>query len=76
MNPLHFSQFVQGAFQTEEFIPLHVPVFKGNEKRYLEKTIDSTFVSSVGTFVNAFEEQIASFTQVKKKSLWCRWMAL
>lgn len=66
MNPLHFSQFVQGAFQTEEFIPLHVPVFKGNEKRYLEKTIDSTFVSSVGTFVNAFEEQIASFTQVKK----------
>ena len=66
MNTLHFSQFVQEAFQTEQFIPLHVPVFKGNEKRYLEETIDSTFVSSVGAFVNTFEEQIAVFTQVKK----------
>ena len=66
MNTLHFSQFVQEAFQTEQFIPLHIPVFKGNEKRYLEETIDSTFVSSVGAFVNTFEEQIAVFTQVKK----------
>lgn len=66
MNPLHFSQFVQVTFQTEDFIPLHVPVFKGNEKRYLKETIDSTFVSSVGAFVNTFEEQIGAFTQVKK----------
>ena len=66
MNPLHFSKFVQHTFQTDKFIPLHAPVFKGNEKRYLQETIDSTFVSSVGAFVNKFEEQITEFTQVKK----------
>ena len=66
MNPKDFSQFVQDAFQTDEFIPLHVPIFKGNEKKYLEETIDSTFVSSVGAFVDKFEEQITNFTKVKK----------
>lgn len=66
MNPIHFSQFVQNTFKTDQFVPLHVPVFKGNEKRYLEETIDSTFVSSVGAFVNTFEEQVTEFNQVKK----------
>jgi perosamine synthetase len=37
------------------FIPLHAPVFNGNEKKYLEECIDSTFVSSVGKFVDEFE---------------------
>jgi perosamine synthetase len=46
----------------DEFIPLHAPVFKGNEKKYVAETIDSTFVSSVGAFVNRFEEDIAKFT--------------
>jgi len=66
MNPKDFYQFVQDAFQTDEFIPLHVPIFKGNEKVYLEEVIDSTFVSSVGEFVDKFEEQITEFTEVKK----------
>jgi len=48
-----------------EFLPLHVPVFIGNEKKYLEETIDSTFVSSVGAFVNRFEEMMASITGAK-----------
>lgn len=47
---------------TDEFVPLHEPVFNGNEKRYLLETIDSTFVSSVGEFVNKFENNIASVT--------------
>ena len=46
----------------EEFVPLHEPVFNGNEKKYLLETIDSTFVSSVGEFVNRFERDIASVT--------------
>lgn len=48
------------------FIPLHAPVFKGNEKKYLEECIDSTFVSSVGKFVDEFEQQMASYTGAEK----------
>ena len=66
MNPLDFSQFIQETFQTKQFIPLHEPVFKGNEKRYLNEVIDSTFVSSIGEYVNKFEDRISEFTQVKK----------
>lgn len=49
-----------------EFIPLHAPVFNGNEKKYLNECIDSTFVSSVGIFVDRFEEMVAEFTGAKK----------
>jgi len=47
-------------------IPLHAPVFLGNEKIYIEECIDSTFVSSVGQFVNCFEEMVAEYTGAKK----------
>ncbi|MDP1725451.1 MAG: LegC family aminotransferase [Bacteroidota bacterium] len=50
----------------EGFIPLHAPVFAGNEKKYLNECIDSTFVSSVGKFVDLFEEKIAEYTGAKK----------
>jgi len=48
------------------FIPLHAPVFNGNEKKYLEECIDSTFVSSVGKFVNQFEEKMVEYTGANK----------
>lgn len=48
--------------QPEGFIPLHAPVFMGNEKKYLEECIDSTFVSSVGKFVDQFEIEMAKYT--------------
>ena len=48
--------------EPEKFIPLHSPLFIGNEKKYLEECIDSTFVSSVGKFVNLFEDQVAEYT--------------
>jgi perosamine synthetase len=44
---------------------LHEPRFIGNEKKYLTECIDSTFVSSVGKFVNEFEEKIANYTGAK-----------
>ena len=37
-------------------IPLSVPNLSGNERRYLEQCLDTTFVSSVGPFVTQFEE--------------------
>jgi len=57
--------FVQDMFNTKEFIPLHEPRFLGNEKKYLNECIDSTFVSSVGKFVDQFEETVAKFTGAK-----------
>ena len=51
--------FIQDIYQTKDFIPLHEPRFIGNEKKYLNECIDSTFVSSVGEFVDRFEEDIS-----------------
>jgi perosamine synthetase len=49
----------------EGFIPLHEPRFIGNEKKYLEECIDSTFVSSVGKFVDKFEQMLCEYTGAK-----------
>ena len=57
--------FIQETHKTKDFIPLHEPKFVGNEKRYLNECIDSTFVSSVGKFVDEFEEKIANYTGAK-----------
>lgn len=59
-------KFIRAKYKTEEFIPLHAPVFRGNEKKYLEECIDSTFVSSVGVFVDKFEEMMNTITQTKR----------
>ena len=57
--------FIRGVFNTDQFIPLHEPRFLGNEKKYLNECIDSTFVSSVGKFVDEFESKIADYTGAK-----------
>lgn len=51
--------FIQKTFSTKEFIPLHEPKFIGNEKKYLNDCIDSTYVSSVGKYVDTFEKEFA-----------------
>ncbi|MGJ0288431.1 LegC family aminotransferase [Aliarcobacter cryaerophilus] len=51
--------FIKETFKTQEFIPLHEPRFIGNEKNYLNDCIDSTFVSSVGKYVDTFEKEFA-----------------
>jgi aminotransferase in exopolysaccharide biosynthesis len=55
-------RFVQDYFGTNEFIPLHAPVFPGREKEYVADTIESTFVSSVGAYVDRFEQEMAGYT--------------
>jgi len=60
------TKFVKDLYQTEEFIPLHAPTFNGNEKKYINDTIDSTFVSSVGKYVDRFEQQIEQYTGTAK----------
>ncbi|WP_114832912.1 LegC family aminotransferase, partial [Vibrio cholerae] len=62
MKAPRLVEFVRDQYQTQEFIPLHVPTFAGNEKTYVMETIDSTFVSSVGKFVDEFERKMEAFT--------------
>ncbi len=57
--------FIQDIYKTKEFLPLHEPRFFGNEKKYVNDTIDSTFVSSVGKYVDQFEKMIAEFSGTK-----------
>jgi perosamine synthetase len=57
--------FIRSTFNTDAFIPLHEPRFVGNEKHYLNECIDSTFVSSVGKFVDEFERVMAEYTGAK-----------
>ncbi|MFK8060265.1 MAG: LegC family aminotransferase [Polaribacter sp.] len=58
--------FIRDKFNTKDFIPLHVPVFTGNEKKYLKDCINSTYVSSVGAYVDKFEGLMNTITQTKK----------
>ena len=60
-----FVHFARELYQTDDLIPLHTPLFQGNEKRYLLDTIDSTIVSSVGQYVDRFEQVVSDFTGAK-----------
>ena len=58
--------FIRELYGNQEFTPLSVPKFIGNEKKYLDECIDTTFVSSVGKFVDRFENDMAAYTGAKK----------
>ena len=60
------TDFIRDLYGGGDFIPLSVPVFAGNEKKYLNECIDTTFVSSVGKFVDRFEDDIAKYTGCKR----------
>ena len=59
------TDFIKKIYKTGGTVQLHEPRFIGNEKKYLNECIDSTFVSSVGKFVTRFEEMIADYTGAK-----------
>jgi aminotransferase in exopolysaccharide biosynthesis len=58
--------FVKLQYPKQDFIPLHAPFFNGNEKKYVLDTIDSTFVSSVGAYVDKFEIMMADLSKTQK----------
>lgn len=62
INSKSIVDFVRDTYQTKDFIPLHAPTFNGNEKAYVLDTLESTFVSSVGKFVDQFENSIEGYT--------------
>ena len=58
--------FIKHNYENREVIPLHEPKFNGNEKEYLLDCIDSTYVSSVGAYVDRFELMMALKSQTIK----------
>ena len=54
--------FIRQWYGTSDFIPLHAPRFAGHEKQYLNDCIDTTFVSSVGVYVDRFEAMMRELT--------------
>lgn len=67
MKAIHETiAFIRDCFQSNEFIPLHEPRFRGNEKKYVIESIDSTFVSSVGAYVDKFEKMMQQITATEK----------
>ncbi len=66
MDTTKILSFIREVYGVEsDFLPLHIPTFRGNEKTYLNECIDSTFVSSVGKFVDEFEQKVADYTGAK-----------
>ena len=63
MNNLveHVVKAFRQIYKDTDFIPLHSPVFNGNEKAYVQDCIDSTFVSSVGKYVDRFQTSMAKY---------------
>jgi len=56
---------IRKVYESNKLIGLHEPIFNGNEKKYLIECIDSSFVSSVGKFVDTFEDNISNYVGTK-----------
>lgn len=59
------AAFIRNLYPGKDPVPLHEPFFGGNEKAYVNDCIDSTFVSSVGQYVDRFERMIGETTGAK-----------
>lgn len=59
-------EFIREQFRSQDFIPLHAPIFQGNERKYVMDTLESTFVSSVGAYVDKSEQLMAEISGAKK----------
>jgi perosamine synthetase len=58
-------EYVHNIYQTQDFISLHEPRFVGREKELILDCINSTFVSSVGKYVDSFEQMLVEYTGAK-----------
>ncbi len=62
MTALNLVNYVRDIYRSNEFIPLHAPTLGNIEKNYVVDAIDSTYVSSVGSYVDLFEKKICEYT--------------
>jgi len=51
--------------------PVYNPYLKGNEKKYVDECLDSTWISSKGKYINIFEKQFANFIGVNHATAVC-----
>lgn len=65
-NNLEIIDFIKSQFPSKDIIPLHEPNFSGNEVPYVLDALQSTFVSSIGSYVDKFEIMMAEFTKTQK----------
>jgi len=65
-NVKNFIDITRSLFSTNDTIPLHEPKFFGNEKKYLNDCVDSSYVSSVGPFVDKFETIMSKYTKTRR----------
>lgn len=59
------TQFEPGAPVSGDFVPLCVPEIKNNEWKYVKECLDTSWVSSVGSYVTRFEQDIANYIRAK-----------
>ena len=60
------TEFIRSLYESDNPIPLHAPAFRGNERKYVLDAIDTTFVSSVGAYVDRAEQMMTAITNTKK----------
>jgi perosamine synthetase len=65
-NNKDIIDFIKSQYPKKTYIPLHEPNFIGKEREYVIDAIDSTFVSSVGAYVDKFELMMSILTKTKK----------
>ncbi len=65
MKARNFNSLIRKIIDHNEVIDLHPPVFNGNEKKYLNKAIESTYVSSSGEYIDKFEKNVSFLTKNK-----------
>lgn len=59
-------EFIRLIFPEDEVVPLHVPTFRGNERKYVLNTLDTEMVSSIGQYVTQFEDMVAKYTGARR----------
>ncbi len=65
-NPGLIIKTIQAVLPNKSPITLHEPSFNGNEWAYVKECLDTGWVSSVGKYVDLFEEKLADFVGVKR----------
>lgn len=66
LNISGIVEIIRNTVPQKGFLPLHEPLFRGNENKYVKECIDTGWVSSVGRYVDLFEEKLAEYTGVKR----------
>lgn len=66
LNINSIIEALQGVLPKGQKVSLHEPRFEGNEWNYVKDCLDTGWVSSVGSYVDRFEELLAEYTGVKR----------